>query len=543
MNPNRYAAAACGYAVLTAAIFHNLLPVITTNIYSSLGDPLLNTSILAWNARHVPLTAAWWNYPAFAPLTGVTAFTEHLLGAYPLTTPIVWMTGNPGIAYGVLLMTCFVANGVAMFALVRELTRSDTGAFVAGLAFAFAPYQASAVTHVQMLMAFGMPLALLGLHQYVENGRHAGLGWFTAGWLAVVLSNAYFLVFFPALAALWCVWFARGRWMRLLPVAIAAAAVVMATAPLLWGYHVRQAAYDFSRSYDEIRSFGADVSSVLNVTHQEMVWHRVLNTTAIETSLFPGVAILILAVAGVVPRLRGAWRRRDRIVFYATAALAMWLLALGPEPAWHGRTLTPYGPYHLLLLLPGGNSIRVPARAFELTVLCLAVAAGAGAAMLFERRKWRWLGAALAAAVVVEGWFLDVTARAPEPLPAGTIPAGALVMDTPLGASIDNVPAEYLAVVSGYRVINGFSGYAPSYFASLREAMAQHRDEAFAMFRKDEDLYVIIRPIVDAPFIRFLESQRGVEMIAVSTDVRVYRLPRLDHATGASVPRPFSHAT
>jgi hypothetical protein len=42
----------------------------------------------------MPLTQGWWNYPAFAPLPGVTAWTEHLLGAYPLTTPIVWMTGN-----------------------------------------------------------------------------------------------------------------------------------------------------------------------------------------------------------------------------------------------------------------------------------------------------------------------------------------------------------------------------------------------------------------------------------------------------------------
>ena len=89
---------------------------------------LLNASILGWNATHVPLSHDWWNYPSFAPLSGVTAWTEHLLGAYPLTTPIVWATGNPVLAYNVLLMACFPLNGLAMFALAREVTGSDAGA-------------------------------------------------------------------------------------------------------------------------------------------------------------------------------------------------------------------------------------------------------------------------------------------------------------------------------------------------------------------------------------------------------------------------------
>src|SRR5262245_154595 len=105
------AAIAC-YLLVTALLFRNLLPVITTHLYGDLGDPLLNTAILAWNAKHLPLTTEWWNFPAFAPLSGVTAFTEHLLAAYPFTSPVIWMTGNAVLAYNLLLMGSFVANGV-----------------------------------------------------------------------------------------------------------------------------------------------------------------------------------------------------------------------------------------------------------------------------------------------------------------------------------------------------------------------------------------------------------------------------------------------
>src|SRR4029078_3421320 len=199
--------AAICYVLITALLFHNLLPVITTHLFGDLGDPLLNTSILAWNATHLPLTSDWWNFPAFAPLPGVTAFTEHLLGAYPLASPIIWITGNPVLAYNVLQLVTLPLNGLAAFALVRELTGSSLGALVGGLAFAFAPFTGEHASHIQVLIAVGMPLALYGLHRYLKYGAARDLAWFGVGWLSVTLSNAYMLVFFPILIALWAMWF------------------------------------------------------------------------------------------------------------------------------------------------------------------------------------------------------------------------------------------------------------------------------------------------------------------------------------------------
>src|SRR4051812_40076071 len=87
------------YAALTTLLLRDLLPGLTTHLFSDVGDPLIDSTIMAWNAQHLPLTAAWWNFPAFAPLEGVTAFTEHFLLVYPLTTPVIWLTGNPILAY------------------------------------------------------------------------------------------------------------------------------------------------------------------------------------------------------------------------------------------------------------------------------------------------------------------------------------------------------------------------------------------------------------------------------------------------------------
>lgn len=517
------ALAALCYLLVTALLFRNLMPVLTTDLFGDLGDPLLNTAILAWNAKHLPLTAEWWNFPAFAPLSGVTAFTEHMLGAYPLTSPIIWLTGNPVLAYNVLELACITLNGVAAYALVRELTVSRAGAFVGGLAFAFAPFVGEHVTHIQMLMAYGMPFALLGLHRYVREGHSRHLAWFALGWFDVLFSNAYLLVFFPILVALWAAWFFRRddarRWS-----AIGAAAILatLPVVPLLAGYRLRQAAYGLSRGLDEIEGWSATLASIGGISHRSLLWKGWLPDTFYEASLFPGFAIAALAIIGVITT------RRRVPVFYLAGAVTMWLLTLGPAR----------GPYWLLLQLPGAQSIRVPARAWLPATLCLAVCAGSGAAWLARRGRARWLIAPLTLLIVAEAWFAGPTMKAPVPVQLA-VPLDAMVLDLPISAGYGNADPQYLAVLGNYRVVNGYSGYSPSHFEGLRNALAHHRSEALAPFRALADLYVVIRPDVERPMVTWLETQPGVERLPDAATWKVYRLARDGSGPPRALPLPL----
>jgi hypothetical protein len=517
------ALAALCYLLVTALLFRNLLPVLTTDLFGDLGDPLLNTAILAWNARHLPLTAEWWNFPSFAPLSGVTAFTEHLLGAYPLTSPVIWVTGNPVLAYNVLELACLTLNGVATYALVRELTGSKAGAFVGGLAFAFAPFVGEHVTHIQMLMAYGMPFALLGLHRYVEEGQLRHLAWFAFGWLDVLVSNAYLLVFFPILVALWAAWFfTREDARRWVAIAVAAIVVTLPVVPLLLGYRTRQAAYGLIRGVDEIQGWSATLASIAGISHRSVLWRGWLPDTFDERSLFPGFAIAALALVGAITT------RRRVPLFYAAAAVVMWLFALGPER----------GPYWLLLHLPGAQSIRVPARAWLPATVCLAVCAGFGAAWLAGRGRARWLIAPLTLLIVAEAWFVGPTMKAPAAVKLA-VPADAMVLDLPISAGYGNADAQYLAVLGNYRVVNGYSGYSLPYFATLRDALAAHRPEALAPFRALADLYVVVRPDLEKPFVTWLEMQRGVERLPDADAWKVYRLPRDGSGPPPRLPLPL----
>jgi hypothetical protein len=194
----------------------------------------------------------------------------------------------------------------------------------------------------------------------------------------------------------------------------------------------------------------------------------------------------------------------------------------------------------LLLQLPGAQSIRVPARAWAPATLCLAICAGHGAAHLLRATtSTRLVAALLAIAIVGEGWFTEGTAMMPQPLPNGLIPPDSLVLDLPIGSGYMNATAQYLAVTEGYRAVNGYSGYAPPHFASLRETLARHDDQGWNAFRRLADLYVIVRPDVDPPFLHWLKSQEGITRTGASDAWTVYRLPRLHKTPRVLLPLPL----
>ena len=168
-----------------------------TLVASDPGDPILNASILWWDATTWPFSQAWWNAPHYYPSEGIAAFTESLVGLTPTSAPVLWATGNPILAYNLAFFLTWPLSAFAAYLLVRFLTRRDDAAVVAGLAFAFSPYRVAELAHIQVLAFYGMPIALLGLHGYLEERRACWLWAFALSWILVSLSNLYFMLSEP----------------------------------------------------------------------------------------------------------------------------------------------------------------------------------------------------------------------------------------------------------------------------------------------------------------------------------------------------------
>ena len=274
-------------------------------------DPALNAWILWWNAHAVPLTAHWWNAPSFWPVAGALAFSEHLLGMTVVSTPLFWLGADPVTTYNLVLLLSYPLTALATHGLVYAIVRRHGPAVLAGLIMGFSPYRVAQLPHVQMLWAFGMPLALLAAHRYMDTGSWRWLIALGASWLILALSNSYFLLFFPVLFAAWILWFAAGSLRRTASIVAVWVGASLPLIPILWTYAVIHQAQRLTRRFDEIESFGADLTAIFTTAPEMILWRRLSAPGRGEGQLFPGMIALALA-GGAVALALVEWRGRRR---------------------------------------------------------------------------------------------------------------------------------------------------------------------------------------------------------------------------------------
>src|SRR5260221_99987 len=190
--PHRVARAALAYTLLTIAYCWPLPLHLMTGIIHDPYDPVLNTWILWWSTKAVPLTQHWWNAPFFFPSVGTLAFSEHLLGLAPISAPLIALTGYPLFGYNMALVATYPLSALAAYFLALTLTKRHDAAFVAGLAYGFAPYRLGQLPHIQVMTVYWTPICLAALHRYDRDRRPIWAVLAAAAWLMQALSSGYY---------------------------------------------------------------------------------------------------------------------------------------------------------------------------------------------------------------------------------------------------------------------------------------------------------------------------------------------------------------
>jgi hypothetical protein len=608
------------YSLITIALTFPLALNLATAFPHDPGDPALNTWILWWNARAVPFTSTWWNAPAFYPVPGVLSFSENLLGLSAIATPIQWLGGSPLLGYNIVFLLTFPLCGLGAYLLALEITERHDAAFIAGLLFAFAPYRMSHVPHIQVLAAFGMPFALLGLHRYLRDPRSRWLALFGAGWLLQALCNGYYLLFFSVLVFTWVLWFvpplSKPRTFR--AIVLAGGLGVLPLLPLLWRYKTIHDGFGFAREIGTTRDFSADVLALFSTEPTLALWGWLQLYRRPEGQIFPGLAVVILMAAfawlavrdpftagevdarterrwrlgrrvltalgiltallaltawtvgsrmridPVVPftgalgcgilyvltnaRVRRAHAGRSVLGFYAVAAFVMWLLSLGPAPTMMGEPLMSHGPYSLLINLPGFSALRVPARFWMMSVLCLSVFG----ALVFQHvasrvpRVRRLLAGVIIFVALADTWVwtFPLAQVPPEWRDRACIPpasAGA-VMELPLGEVTPDVGAMYRSLVHERPTVNGYSGYFPPHYNALRFGLALRDPDVLTQLAAEGVEYVVVnRTNREARELRrFVAAQPGVELVCTEEAHAVFRLQSQQARHSPKTPLPVA---
>jgi hypothetical protein len=429
------ASAAIGYTALAILLTWPLVLRLSSTVPHDIGDPLLSTAILWWNAHVLPFTDRWWNGFAFYPAPGFLAMSDPRLGESLFATPLQWLGCSPVTAYNLTLLSTFPLSALAAHWLGFVLTKRHDAAAIGGLAFGFCPYRVAHLPHLELLAAFGMPAALAALHQYKDTRRRRWLAVFALALVVQGLCSSYYLLFFSVLLGLWLLWFLRrDDAALLLGILVAGACALTALIPLALGYSRIHAYYGLGRPFEEILSLSADVTSFLTAHQTLWLWGWTARWAKSEGELFPGATIAVLALAGAIL----AWRRggaRDRL-----DRQSLWLLPVAGVCAAVAFCGWAYAPWRIAF---AGVTISSDAPFKSMTVALWAIALWLGAS---SRLRGAYARRSAFAFYAIATMVLCVCSLGPKPTLAGHQflyePPYAWLMRLPIFASI-RVPARF----------------------------------------------------------------------------------------------------
>ncbi len=517
----RGAALAALAILLTTAFTYPIAPRLGSVGRFDTGDGHWSIWCVAWVAHALATDPAdLYDANIFVPHTDTLAYSENNIVAGVLGLPAYVATGNPYATHNLSMLLGIGLAFVGCYLLARYLT-GDTGAsIVAAIGFAFCPFLFARTAHIQLMLFFGLPVAMLALHRLVDApsiGRGIGLGLALA---VQALACGYYGIFAGLLSALGLPFFAltRGRWREVRYWAsgvVAAATAIGLVVPFFLPYLRVQGELGFTRSVEEAAFYSADIQAWLASSAWAHRWMLPLLGHWNEV-LFPGALTLVGGLVGAALAWRAARSagtttatttttapnaggpvppRRDVLAFYAiSGGLAFWI-SFGPAA----------GLYRVLFAaIPVFSFLRAPSRVAIVVVLALAVLFASGLAVAWARlapRPRAWTAAALATLMCAELFTAPLGVREAPPVASAYRHLATLrrsaVLELPFFYERSDYPrhARYMSA-SGWHwqpLINGYSDHIPLEFRDLAPRMHGFPSEAsFAELRNRRARYVVI---------------------------------------------------
>ena len=154
------------------------------NACSDPGDPYLHSWVMWWDYHQTftdPLRLFHANI--FYPLPYSLAFTEHDYGIALIFFPLYAIGLRPLTVLSIASFLGFAFSGYGAFRLTRTLTGSSGAAWIAGIAFAFAPFRFQVLAQITYVFAGWIPLLLEALVLFARNRS-----WKRAAWLSVAFT-------------------------------------------------------------------------------------------------------------------------------------------------------------------------------------------------------------------------------------------------------------------------------------------------------------------------------------------------------------------
>lgn len=525
------------------------------------GDPAVMVWSMAWIQHALTTDATLYDANIFHPTENALAYTDLLLPSAVFTAPLYLLTNNPLLSFNVVLLLTYILSGYFVFLLARRLLAGRSyalaAALFAGAVYALCPYRYGHITQLNTMTTYWLPLILLFMHRYLEDGRRARdlvlVGLFFA---LNALSGLYYGVFAALMMAafylLWSLFNREPPKLRDFALGLPVFAVFGAVLAILLGpYIVLSGGADHSRDLGTVAggSFvpaaiftSAPESWFLGWTGEAFGITHENRKPVYELTLYPGLAVSALVVYGLLARNRVP----RASALYALLGLVIFVFSCGPAiPV--GDSFVPL-PYYLLYeLVPGFGNLRVPARMWAIVMLCISILAAFGLRALMQRLGGKKALLVLAAISLFTAFEFIPTLpvdRFIDRGPATLEPAyeylsenapGAVVAEVPFASPEDafrETPRMYRSTYGWWRLVNGYASYFPDGYTETRDALnTLPSPESLAELRRLGVEYLVVHPeqfdldgADGEKVLRSIEDEPSLERVAGDDEAILYRV-------------------
>ena len=471
-------------------------------IPGDLGDGRFNNYILEhfflWINGKVPIASSYWDAPFFYPYQGSIAFSDNLLGAAPLYALFRWVGLARETAFQSWYVCGFLLNYAAVVYVLSRARFKPLAIGVGAFFFTFGVPILSLGGHQQLGYRFCVPLACYCLLQLFNRPK---LRWCAAAMFWVVwqfylsiylgiflvmllVALAFLVPFFESGLALherfyqwprklkqaWLQSTMKERSFSLLIIGLTAACFFA----LLWPYYTVSKTYGFSRNWQTVSSM-LPVSESFLIADRDIFWRSISLLFGKgmgirhENQLFPGMALVIMVLIGLLTQLKSKNSQTARLYFGAFIVLFIATF-----------NFNGFSFYWLIWHIPGVNSIRAAGRIQMVWMWPLAffVAWTINGLMQQARQRFRWqLYASLFFLIglfFAESFFyvqdyyakadsLEHIAKIKREIPVGLPQNPILVLaSSPTEPFfITEIDAMFVAQELGWPTLNGYSGNVP----------------------------------------------------------------------------------
>lgn len=492
------------FLALFSFIFRSLLAHFSTHLLDTRDYPYVVWVMYQSIDKIVHLNFShFFETNAFYPHPYSLLYSDILLPQAIIATPFSLFISNPILVFNMTFVVTFILNYIASLLFWKTLFKKDHLAFLGAVFTVFSPYFQLQLSHFQLLTIWPFFFSLFFLFRTQDKKNTRDLiisGVFLAVQFLASVYLAVFLLFGIILFFILSALYRRKPLGELKKAVLLIGVFVVIDAVFIKAYLDMKQYYHIVRDIREYINYSAHLSDYLFTTHRDSFFYRLQIFSKwngfdkhFTGGLFPGFLFSALALIGVITfhRIKKNWFTSFEVsksnVYFLLLGIAGFLFSLGPRISFNGQYAHLPAPYWIFIkFVPLFDAVRATARWYFL--LYIAFIFFSLKALDGIKRYRAVLPVLFLVIFLIE--YVPLGVRAEEEkymnneylvLKEQCVQGRKVLLEVPVqhfdvtGGIVEGLSyitqVEFSSVYHRCYLINGYSGYDPSYLFDLKDSI------------------------------------------------------------------------